>query len=219
MSATASSSPLIQLRRLSCERDGRCLFAGLDLELGAGKAVQVEGANGSGKTTLLRTLIGSASDYRGEILWRGEPLPRALPQMRSALLYIGHQAGVRRGLTPLENLAWYGATEDEALAALEQVDLYGFEYSPCQQLSAGQNRRVALARLYLPNAPQLWILDEPLAALDVAGVSSLQGQMACHLGRGGAILFTSHQPVALANLQHVDLADYAPAGEGEYVHA
>ncbi|WP_237060663.1 cytochrome c biogenesis heme-transporting ATPase CcmA [Microbulbifer sediminum] len=226
MSATVCSPPVLQLRRLSCERDGRCLFSGLDLALEAGAAVQIEGANGSGKTTLLRTLIGSAGDYRGEILWRGEPFPRALPRMRSTLLYIGHQAGVRRGLTPLENLAWYGASERDALAALEQVDLYGFEDSSCQQLSAGQNRRVALARLYLPNAPQLWILDEPLAALDVAGVSSLQGQMACHLARGGAILFTSHQPVALANLQHVNLADHEPAGalepwpgEGDHEYA
>ncbi|SDK28160.1 cytochrome c biogenesis heme-transporting ATPase CcmA [Microbulbifer yueqingensis] len=215
MSATKGSQPLLQLRGLCCERDGRPLFDGLNLSLEGGAAVQVEGANGAGKTTLLRTLVGSARDYRGEILWCGVPLPSALPQMRDSLLYIGHQAGVRRGLTPLENLAWYGAPEADALAALEQVDLHGFEDSLCQHLSAGQNRRVALARLYLPGSPQLWILDEPLAALDVAGVSSLQGQMACHLSRGGAILFTSHQPVALANLIRVDLAAFAPAEDWE----
>lgn len=211
MSATTGSQSFLQLRGLSCDRDGRRLFEGLDLSLAPGAAVQVEGVNGAGKTTLLRTLIGSAPEYRGEILWRGVPFPRGLAEMRASLLYIGHQAGVRRGLTPLENLAWYGASRQHALAALEQVDLHGFEDSLCQQLSAGQNRRVALARLYLPDAPQLWILDEPLAALDIAGVSSLQGQMACHLGRGGAILFTSHQPVALANLARIDLAAFAPA--------
>lgn len=208
MPANLSFQNRLQVRGLSCERDGRRLFAGLDFDLDASSALQVEGANGAGKTTLLRTLVGSASDFTGEILWRGSPMPGALAALRESLLYIGHQAGVRRGLTPLENLAWYGAAEDDALAALEQVDLFGFEDSLCQHLSAGQNRRVALARLYLPDAPPLWILDEPLAALDVAGVSSLQGQMACHLSRGGSILFTSHQQVALAPLQHLNLADY-----------
>jgi len=215
MTATRQSNVQLQVRDLSCARDGRRLFAGLDFTLAAGGALQLVGANGAGKTTLLRTLVGSSSDYCGEIRWRGEQLPGGLPALRESLLYIGHQAGVRRGLTPLENLAWYGAAEAEALQALEQVDLFGFEDSLCQHLSAGQNRRVALARLYLPGAPPLWVLDEPLAALDVAGVSSLQGQMACHLSRGGCILFTSHQPVALAQLQRIDLADFAPAADDE----
>lgn len=208
-----NSRNLLQVRDLSCERDGRRLFAGLGFELFAGGALQVEGANGAGKTTLLRTLIGSASDFAGRIVWNGEPLPGALPHLRESLLYIGHRAGVRGGLTPLENLAWYGADRDAACSALEQLDLYGFEDTLCHRLSAGQNRRVALARLFLPEAPPLWILDEPLAALDVAGASCLQGQMACHLSRGGSILFTSHQPVGLAPLQRIDLADYAVTEE------
>ncbi len=213
MPVKANSPACLQVRDLSCERDGRRLFAGLSFELNSGGALQVEGANGTGKTTLLRTLIGSAGDAEGNIYWNGAALPAALPQLRESLLYIGHQAGIRRGLTPLENLVWYGAGEEDALRALEQVDLFGFEGSLCQHLSAGQNRRVALARLYLSNTPPLWILDEPLAALDVAGVSSLQGQMACHLSRGGCILFTSHQPVALAQLQRVNLSDYAVAAD------
>ncbi|WP_237068322.1 cytochrome c biogenesis heme-transporting ATPase CcmA [Microbulbifer guangxiensis] len=218
MALQASPSQLLRVRQLSCERDGRVLFAGLDFDLGPGQALQIEGANGAGKTTLLRTLIGSAGDFDGEILWNGRAFPAALPELRAHLLYIGHGAGVRRGLTPLENLAWYGAARDEALRALEQVDLFGFEDSLCQQLSAGQNRRVALARLFLAGAPPLWILDEPLAALDIAGVSGLQGQMACHLSRGGSILFTSHQPVALAGLRTLNLSEFAspePAGFAE----
>lgn len=213
----------LQVRDLSCERDGRCLFAGLGFELAAGSALQLGGANGAGKTTLLRTLIGSASDYSGEILWSGEPFPRALPQLRESLLYIGHRAGVRGGLTPLENLAWYGADRDAACEALERLDLFGFEDTLCRQLSAGQNRRVALARLFLPDAAPLWILDEPLAALDVAGVACLQEQMATHLERSGSILLTSHQPLALPKLQYLDLADYRVGGEefagGEHVLA
>jgi heme exporter protein A len=209
----ASTPNLLQVRDLSCERDGRRLFAGLGFELVAGSALQLGGANGAGKTTLLSTLIGSASDYSGQILWNGEPLPRALPQLRESLLYIGHRAGVRGGLTPLENLAWYGAGREDACLALEQLDLYGFEDTLCQQLSAGQARRVALARLFLPGTAALWVLDEPLAALDVQGVTRLQEQMAGHLERGGSILLTSHQPLELAQLQHVDLSDYRAAGE------
>ncbi|WP_323843871.1 cytochrome c biogenesis heme-transporting ATPase CcmA [Microbulbifer magnicolonia] len=222
MPATPEPQYLLQVRDLSCQRDGRRLFAGLSFTLAAGGALQIEGANGAGKTTLLRTLIGSAGDFAGEILWDGRPLPESLPQFRESLLYIGHRAGVRGGLTPLENLTWYGAGRAAAMQALEQVDLFGFEDSLCQNLSAGQNRRVALARLFLPDAPRLWILDEPLAALDAAGVAALQGQMGVHLRRGGALLFTSHQAVALAGLQRIALAgfavdEWAESAGGEHV--
>ena len=196
------------MRDLSCERGGRPLFAGLGFTLEPGAAVQVLGANGAGKSTLIRTLIGSATDYRGEILWGGKPYPSSLAQMRQSLLFIGHNAGVRRGLTPLENLSWYGARRADALAALEAVDLYGFEDALCQQLSAGQARRVALARLFLPTVASLWILDEPFAALDVRGVARLESRMEDHLAEGGSILLTSHQPVNLHPLSQVDLSDF-----------
>ncbi|WP_226667193.1 cytochrome c biogenesis heme-transporting ATPase CcmA [Microbulbifer aggregans] len=198
----------LEVRDLSCERDGRPLFSGLSFSLEPGSAVQVLGANGAGKSTLIRTLIGSADDFSGDIYWCGTPYPSALPRMRQSLLYIGHKAGVRRGLTPLENLAWYGATRSDALRALEAVGLYGYEDVLCQQLSAGQGRRVALARLFLPSAPALWILDEPLAALDVGGVASLEARMSGHLAAGGMVLLTSHQPVNLESLLQVDLANY-----------
>lgn len=197
-------------RALTCERDGRVLFEGLEFVLTPGAAIQIEGANGAGKSTLIRTLIGTASDYTGDIFWKGRSLPNALPALRASLLYIGHNAGVRRGLTPLENLAWYGASGTDAMAALDAVGLFGFEDVLCQQLSAGQNRRVALARLYLSDSPALWILDEPLAALDVAGVASLEAQMNQHMQRGGSVLLTSHQPVAIAPLTKVNLADFQP---------
>ncbi|HEY8569805.1 cytochrome c biogenesis heme-transporting ATPase CcmA [Microbulbifer sp.] len=200
----------LAVRGLACERDGRVLFEGLEFTLAPGTAVQVEGANGAGKSTLIRTLIGSVSDYSGTIAWRGQAYPGGLAAMRCSLLYIGHNAGVRRGLTPLENLAWYGAGRKEALRALDEVGLYGFEDVLCQQLSAGQNRRVALARLYLPAPPPLWVLDEPLAALDVAGVASLEAQMNRHLQRGGCVLLTSHQPVNVAPLLRVNLAEFQP---------
>ncbi|MCQ3830488.1 cytochrome c biogenesis heme-transporting ATPase CcmA [Microbulbifer elongatus] len=206
-SPVAAGSPLLSVQGLCCERDGRPLFDGLSFALNAGCAIQVMGANGAGKSTLIRTLIGSVSDFRGEIHWRGQAFPAGLPSMRAELLYIGHNAGVRRGLTPLENLAWYGATEKEAFEALAAVGLFGFEDLLCRQLSAGQNRRVALARLYLPDPAPLWVLDEPLAALDVAGVESLEARMRAHLENDGSLLLTSHQPVNIPALSRIDLAD------------
>ena len=184
------------------------MFSGLGFTLDPGTAIQVLGANGAGKSTLIRTLIGSATDYRGEILWGDSPFPASLAQMRQSLLFIGHNAGVRRGLTPMENLTWYGAGRTAAMAALEAVDLYGFEDVLCQQLSAGQARRVALARLFLPAAAPLWILDEPFAALDVRGVARLEARMAEHLEQGGSVLLTSHQPVNLRALKHIDLSAF-----------
>lgn len=206
MSSNASS--LLQVRDLSCERDGRILFAGVNFSLGAGRAVQLEGGNGVGKSTLMRTLTGSTNEYRGDILWGGRALPGALAQLRQSLLYIGHSAGIRRGLTALENLLWYGANPDEALYALAQLELCGFECSLCSALSAGQLRRVALARLFLARVPVLWLLDEPLVALDVRGIAVLEARMAQHLAAGGGILLTSHQPLALRPLTRIDLSQH-----------
>ncbi|MCO1334513.1 cytochrome c biogenesis heme-transporting ATPase CcmA [Microbulbifer sp. OS29] len=208
MSVTPKSQVVLQVTDLTCIRDGRRLFEGLRFSLHAGAAIQVKGSNGAGKTTLLRTLIGSSSEFSGDILWCGDPYPKGLPAMRDSLLYIGHRGGVRSGLTPLENLTWYGANQEAALSALESVDLTGFEDSLCHSLSAGQNRRVALARLFLPNSPRFWILDEPLTALDVAGVAALEEQMAAHLRNGGSILLTSHQPLSLPGLDALNLSDY-----------
>ncbi|WP_444935482.1 cytochrome c biogenesis heme-transporting ATPase CcmA [Microbulbifer sp. JMSA004] len=209
MSVTPKSQVVLQVRDLACERDGRRLFEGLQFSLQAGAAIQIKGSNGAGKTTLLRTLIGSSSDFTGEILWCDSAYPQSLSAMRESLLYIGHRGGVRSGLTPLENLTWYGADHEDALNALDKVDLTGFEDSLCHSLSAGQNRRVALARLFLPDSPRFWILDEPLTALDVVGVAALEEQMAVHLYSGGSILLTSHQPLSLAGLSEVNLSDYS----------
>lgn len=208
MSVTSKSPVVLQVRDLACDRDGRRLFEGLDFSLCTGAAIQIKGANGAGKTTLLRTLVGIVSDFRGEILWCGSSFPSALPAMRGSLLYIGHRGGVRGSLTPLENLLWYGATRESALWALDCVDLSGFEGSLCYSLSAGENRRVALARLFLPQTPRLWILDEPFTALDAVGVAILEQQMAAHLGFGGSILLTSHQYLSLERLVSVDLSDF-----------
>ena len=152
----------------------------------------MEGANGSGKTTLLRILAGLFTDYSGQVT--GADLP---------CRYLGHRSGVRGGLTALENLRWLvqlselPAAEVELLAALEAIGLAGYEDTFCGELSEGQAKRVALARLLLPGGG-LWLLDEPFSAIDVAGIPRLTGAIEQHSATGGVVVMTSHQPVELA---------------------
>ncbi|REC94794.1 cytochrome c biogenesis heme-transporting ATPase CcmA [Kushneria indalinina] len=191
----------LDTRKLGCERDERWLFSDLDWHIGPGELWRVEGPNGSGKTTLLRILSGQMADYTGTLLWQGEPLGRCREAFMAAMLYIGHRPGIKKALTPLENLDWYQAmstitggarTRREAgLEALEKVGLAGFEESPVEALSAGQQRRVALARLALGHQT-LWILDEPFTAIDRDGVRQLEAWMMGHCRAGGSVVVTSH---------------------------
>ncbi|HXH02391.1 MAG TPA: cytochrome c biogenesis heme-transporting ATPase CcmA [Candidatus Competibacteraceae bacterium] len=207
------SKPHLQASNLACVRDGRWLFRELHLELGPGRALQVEGANGAGKTSLLRILCGLTPPRAGEVRWRGLDIRRCREDYHASLLYLGHQPGLKDELTALENLrfahALHGHThEEQALeAALDQVGLYGYEDVPVRALSAGQRRRVALARLWLNRAP-LWVLDEPFTAIDRRGIVALEQVMAGHLGRGGLLILTSHQPVELPGmtLERLELA-------------
>jgi heme exporter protein A len=204
--------PLLELRNLGCERDERLLFSGLNLQLGAGDVVQIGGPNGAGKTTLLRALAGISGDYQGQIFYAGQSLPDANWDFSRDRLYLGHLPGIKKSLTPSENLAWYQAQTgarisiDEALAA---VGLYGYEDTPCYQLSAGQLRRVALARLHLTEA-RVWILDEPFTAIDKLGVSQLEALIARQSAQGGVVILTSHQDLTLPQLCLVNLQDYRP---------
>lgn len=210
-----STTPLLELCQLSCERDDRLLFAGLSASFAAGEAVQISGPNGAGKTTLLRAISGISQDYRGEIRYAGKPLQESEWEFREDSLYLGHLAGIKKVLTPAENLAWYSAQHGAALSiaeSLKAVGLYGYEDTPCYQLSAGQLRRVALARLHLSRA-RIWILDEPFTAIDKAGVSELEALIAHQCAKGGLVLLTSHQDLTLSNLRLVNLQDYQPQGD------
>lgn len=215
MTAFTTNNPHLQLRQLYCVRDERILFADLGLNLVPGEIVQITGPNGSGKTTLLRIISGLSLDYEGVIEWRGVPIVRNRLIYQKELLFIGHQVGVKQALTPEENLfasmglhGQYG--RQQMHDALRQVDLYGFEDVPCCQLSAGQQRRVALARLYLSQQP-LWILDEPFTAIDRAGVRALEALLIEHARSGGMVLLTTHHALDIVyqGLRRVDLADYA----------
>ncbi|KGE03408.1 cytochrome c biogenesis heme-transporting ATPase CcmA [Pseudohaliea rubra] len=188
---STAAKPLLSASELALERGGRQLFSGLTLAVAPGQLVQVEGANGAGKTSLLRILAGlSRYGFEGRVT-------RSAP-----LLFLGHHPAVKGLLTARENLRWHpageGSHDDVAIdAALASVGLYGYEDVPAHSLSAGQHRRVNLARLYLSPSP-LWLLDEPFTAIDRDGVAALQALFVAHAERGGAVLFTSHQPLAVS---------------------
>lgn len=209
------SSILLECKALACERDGRVLFEKLDLSVASGDVVQIEGPNGCGKTTLLRALTTLLPDYEGDIHWRGESIRRVRRDYLSNLLFIGHLPGVRNTLTPRENLAFLTrlhqnasiADIDEALA---QVGLYGYEDMPGHQLSAGQLRRIALARLYLSRA-RVWVLDEPYTAIDKQGIANLEALLIEHARQGGCVIMTTHQSPSINQLKRVTLQEYSPA--------
>lgn len=204
------SVPLFEAQDLRCERDERLLFAGLGFRLHPGSVLQLAGPNGSGKTTLLRAVAGLGSRVEGEMRWRGELLPGAGWEMRCDSLYLGHEAAVKPGLSAIENLRWHVALWGRQRAitledALVRVGLGRYIDTPARQLSAGQKRRIALARLLLSTA-SLWILDEPFTAIDVAGVAQIEELIDAHARGGGAVILCTHHHLALGcPLERIDL--------------
>ena len=189
-------TPQLQAVGLACERDWRMLFEHLELHVAAGDMLQISGPNGSGKTSLLRLLAGLMQPTHGEILLNGKPLAGQASELARTLVWIGHAAGIKELLTAEENLTWLcalhrPASREAIWQALAAVGLRGFEDVACHTLSAGQQRRVALARLYL-DSPPLWILDEPFTALDKQGVAQLEAHLAQHCEQGGMVVLTTH---------------------------
>lgn len=201
---------MLSATQLACSRGERLLFKDLSLSLAAGSWLQVSGTNGAGKTTLLRTLVGISAPDHGEVCWGGVPIGECSDEFKRALLYLGHQAAVKDELTPIENLTLGNEldglplAEAEALAALQRLGLQGRGKLPTRWLSAGQKRRVLLARLLVRPAT-LWVLDEPFAALDTHAVSLVGELILAHLERGGMAVLTSHQPVLLPGGAEVSL--------------
>ena len=195
-----STSTLLEARDLGCIRNDRQLFAHLDFALGAGDMLVVEGPNGCGKTSLLRILTGLRLADGGEILWRGEPIDRLAGDYYEQVNYVGHHDGIKLELSCLENLRLARAMGIPSVAdlddVLEQVNLYAYGESEVASLSAGQKRRLALARL-LATDSLLWILDEPFTSLDKASMELFSGLFERHLERDGVIVITSHHDIVL----------------------
>jgi heme exporter protein A len=197
----SAPEPMLAATGLACFRGDRQLFRDLDIRVDAGRALQIRGPNGCGKTTLLRILCGLTLPEAGTIRWRGRTLGAHDPEYLGALRYIGHNDGVKLALTPRENLRIAMALEttaDEAALerALGDLGLAQFMDVACRTLSAGQRRRVALARLTLGRA-RLWLLDEPFTALDSTATATVRALIEAHLDGGGCAVLTSHQPIRI----------------------
>ena len=193
---------MLSAHNLTCTRGERPLFAGIDLAVDAGEWLHVRGDNGVGKTSLLRLLAGLAEAEAGEVRWYGRPVSHGDDDWRRNRMFLGHHAAVKDELTGRENLQFAALLDgcelpdSEAIGALQRFGLKGREDLPVRFLSAGQKRRVLLARLVTRRA-KLWILDEPFAALDTKAVTMLAAVVEEHLGKGGMAVITSHQAVPI----------------------
>lgn len=196
---------MLEISNLACSRGDHRLFSGLNFTLHPGQIMQVQGANGSGKTSLLRTMCGFLMPDEGDIIWRGKNVRELDENYYAELLYLGHLNAIKDELNALENLRILAGLsgveieEKNAVSALRRMGLRGRERLPVKVLSQGQRRRVALARLLVADT-KLWILDEPLTALDVGAVALIQELIAEHLARQGMVIFTTHQPLQVAGV-------------------
>ncbi|MFN3014980.1 cytochrome c biogenesis heme-transporting ATPase CcmA [Vibrio coralliilyticus] len=206
---------MLEVSQLTAIRDERILFESLSFTINSGELVQIEGRNGTGKTTLLRIVTGLGDRDSGEIFWNGENIESNRDAYHQDLLFLGHQTGVKRELTAYENLRFYlnihsrkPVDKETIYSALIKVGLVGREDVPVAQLSAGQQRRVALARLWLSDH-KLWILDEPLTAIDKQGVKVLESLFLSHAEDGGIVILTTHQDMFADNpkLRKIKLGD------------
>lgn len=181
------------VNKLCCAKQDSVLFSDISFELDDGGVLLVEGANGSGKSSLLRLLAGLATPVSGDILWSGESISSAA-EFKPQLHYLGHSNGLRLDLTVAENLNSLDITLLTALQLQKHLSI------TARSLSAGQKRKVALAALILARK-KLWLLDEPLTALDTEAQIFFLAQLQKHLQQGGIAVISSHQPLALTNVK------------------
>ena len=201
---------------LACRRGGRLIFSGVSLCLPSSGALILSGPNGSGKSSLLRLLATLLAPAAGRLLWAGEPIAVDPAGYRAKLVYVGHLDAIKPALRVRETLAFWaglrGAGPAGVDAALDAFGLGPLAECPCRWLSAGQRRRLALARL-LAMPASLWLLDEPVAALDTDGEERLAAAIAAHRAAGGLVVVATHQPLALSDVRELRVGDYAAADD------
>jgi len=207
---------MLEIQTLECVRDDRLLFSELSFSVADAEVLQIEGPNGSGKTSLLRIICGLRLPEAGQVMWQGEPISSNREDYYANMVYIGHLPCIKADLTVLENVRSLLDTRSLTLsnvvieAALAKVGLASYEDVPGKALSSGQRRRILLAFIELAQA-RLWILDEPLTALDVQGVALMESMILEHRQAGGSVVFTKHhgmqldcdmRSVQLGSIQH-----------------
>ncbi len=196
---------MLEAEGLAAFRGERLVFSGLSLRVAAGGALLLVGPNGSGKSTLLRLLAGLVRAEAGRLAWRGEDAFDDPVAHAGRVAYLGHLDALKPGLTTRENLRFWGGRAAVA-AALETMGLAALADLPARMLSAGQRRRLALARLAMSAAP-IWLLDEPTLGLDFASVARLGEVLAAHRARGGVVVAATHLALPLEGAAEFSMAE------------
>lgn len=214
--------PNLDVQDLACRRGGRILFAGLDFSLSEGDAALALGRNGAGKSSLLRVLAGLIPPFTGSIKWNGEDVRREPYEFRASMRYVGHADGLQTNLTVIQNLRYWAAlyrssTSRDALEqALAAVGLDELADLPARMLSAGQRRRLALARPIATQPGGLWLLDEPTVALDRPSIAKIEAAITAFRASGGIVIASTNAPLTLPNAQEIDVAAAMPAPEDAF---
>ncbi len=204
---------MLEAVNLGCTRGDRRLFKGLNFSIKPGELIELRGANGSGKTSLLRILCGLAAPVEGEVRWHGQDIRSLAEEYSGVVSYLAHQDGVKDELSAIENLriacgvAGNVLSKADAQTVLQQVGLSRQQNLPARSLSAGQKRRVALARL-LRSRATVWLLDEVFTSLDDTSIRLSRQFIGDHLRNGGLAIIATHQELALAGerIQRIELS-------------